>query len=116
MHLYRYESNQDGYGNVKLYVYSFIVLKETPHYYWIQGSYANYKNGLRRIAKVGKNIYARPTKEAALLDCKHRTARRIKILTAQLDFAKEVAIKIDATIQSKENTQAIGYLKKKSNE
>ena len=89
--------------NISLQQYK--ILSETDKGYWIQlHSWDNTKK--KWVSKTAKKRFAYPTKEQALLNFKKRTESAVKILTSQLETAKNYLIeannfKIDEEKQMK---------------
>ena len=98
MTLYRYERHNLEFGDCKIQLYEYTVVKETPNGFWIhQFNSPNFKKFILK-GSDGKR-FAYETKEAALNNFKIRTKRCFEIskanmITAQtyLDIANKMTV------------------------
>lgn len=91
MKFYRYNDTLCANVGVRIYLYEFNMIQETPKGYWI--GYYNKKE--KWVSKTAKKRYAYPTKEEALASFKARKERQIEILEHQLNRAKTALSKAE---------------------
>jgi hypothetical protein len=71
------------FSQVKVFLNEFYLKKETAKGYWI----SDYPS--RWVSKTSRKRFAYPSKEEAQINLIMRTKRRIRILTHQLEVAKQ---------------------------
>lgn len=90
--------------DVKVTLFGFEVLKETPKGVWI----SPFGIGRRWINSTGRKRYAYPTIEEAALSFQHRQSRKIAILQGRIDDARRAIEALpEALAYAKKNPSAL---------
>lgn len=86
MKFYRYNISDIGeiFPSPEISLIEFVLKRETPKGYWI--GFKNSHSFKKFVLKDSVKKYAYPTKEAAMINLKKRTKKRIRILKYQIDF------------------------------